>query len=125
MNQQQRQDMFDRVATHLLKQGRRASLNGTKYGTNCAYRGVNDTKCAIGCLINDEYYDKEFEGRGFNVVANAVERSLNVVLDKDDYDLLEALQVLHDKIVPNSWAERLKCIAEDQGLQFSQKENEE
>lgn len=125
MNQQQRQEVFDRVAAHLLKQGKRASLNGTKYGTNCAYRGVDGTKCAIGCLISDEYYKEEFEGKGIGAVADAVERSLGVVLDKEDQNVLDDMQFIHDNRAPASWAKRLKFVAKKYGLQFNQKASEE
>lgn len=58
-----RQDIFDKVVTHLMAQGRAATkrLKGEPLKT-CAYRGGRDTMCAMGCLIPDELYHREFEG---------------------------------------------------------------
>ena len=48
------QEVFDRVARHLLTQ-RRKSMIERSAGPVCAFRGVDGTKCAIGCLIPDQY----------------------------------------------------------------------
>lgn len=42
------QQIFDRVATHLIRQGRRSLVAGI-----CVYRGADGTRCAIGALIDD------------------------------------------------------------------------
>ncbi len=47
-----KQEIFDKVKAHLLAQGKRA-VNGDG---NCMYRGMDGTKCAVGCLIPDELY---------------------------------------------------------------------
>lgn len=52
------QEIFDKVAEHLQKQGHRA-LNEDGV---CVYRGKNGTKCAVGALIPDELYDSKIEG---------------------------------------------------------------
>lgn len=62
-------EVFDKVKTHLLTQGKRAMLPG---GYACAYRGAGGTKCAVGCLILDEAYDHRMEGAGM-VSVEAVE----------------------------------------------------
>ena len=50
------QELFDRVVTHLAKQGRRAMAR-----VACLYRTPDGLKCAIGCLIPDEKYRAEME----------------------------------------------------------------
>ena len=50
------QEIFDTVATHLFRQGHQAIDNGT-----CLYRAPNGDMCAVGVLIPDEYYEKDFE----------------------------------------------------------------
>jgi hypothetical protein len=58
------QEIFDTVATRLTAQrvqSRGRSTNPS--GTVCKYRGHDNTKCAIGCLIPDELYDPILEGR--------------------------------------------------------------
>lgn len=45
------QEIFEKVAKHLLDQGRRSTL-ATPTGDEgaCAYRGTGGAKCAVGCL---------------------------------------------------------------------------
>lgn len=51
------QQTFDKVSRHLFKQGRPSvSIGGT-----CLYRGPNNTRCAVGCLIPDELYQKKMD----------------------------------------------------------------
>ena len=59
------QQIFNKVAKHLLKQGRRA-----RDGNGCAYRGENGTKCAVGCLIPDALYDDRLEGSSVRYVGD-------------------------------------------------------
>ena len=51
------QDVFDRVATHLLTQKRRSTNQSIPL-----YRDDRGNKCAIGCLIDDEHYNPILEG---------------------------------------------------------------
>ena len=48
------QEVFDRVASHLLTQSARSLLPD---GSGCAYRGANGRMCAVGCLIADYEYE--------------------------------------------------------------------
>lgn len=57
----EKQEIFDTVATHLLKQGRRAV--NPDIPEMCHYRGAGGTKCAVGVLIPDEAYEPMMEGR--------------------------------------------------------------
>lgn len=53
------QQVFDHVVMHLAKQGKRSMR---EEGGGCAYRGKDNTSCAVGCLINDTDYKYQFEG---------------------------------------------------------------
>lgn len=53
------------VAEHLGKQ-RKQSDGQHPDGHGCCYRGDNGLMCAIGCLIPDELYDFQMEGKLFD-----------------------------------------------------------
>jgi len=55
------QQIFDKVATHLMTQGKQAHNERNE----CVYRGLGGTSCAMGCLIPDECYDQGMEDRKF------------------------------------------------------------
>lgn len=104
------QELFDTVAAHLLRQGRRAI---TADGYNCRYRTEPDEdgvvlKCAIGCLIPDELYRPGFEGCPLNV-GNISEAA---GLQQHQISLGLLLQTLHDGgASPTTWREQLTRIA--------------
>ena len=106
-------EVFDKVKAHLLTQGGRA----TRFG-RCAYRGDNGTKCAVGCLIADEHYDRDTcEGAGslHPNVQVALERSgidLGLYLPNGYplWNLLSALQRVHDLQFPECWPEALDAL---------------
>lgn len=51
------QDVFDRVAVHLVEQGQPATDDIGR----CAYRGMGGMSCAVGCLIPDARYHPDIE----------------------------------------------------------------
>lgn len=59
MNFKSKQQLFDFIGEHLIRQGKQAS--GGTFG--CAYRGKDGLKCAIGCIIPDKFYKKEMENK--------------------------------------------------------------
>jgi hypothetical protein len=96
MNQQ---EIFDKVASHLITQGVQAVRNRWVGYPSCAYRGDNGTMCAAGCLIPDEEYNPEFEGLPWMDVRPDIP-SLASLTDKD-HDLISSLQYVHDN--DSSW----------------------
>lgn len=48
------QEIFDTVSVHLLTQNEKSQESS--FYSSCLYRGPNGTKCAVGCLIKDEFY---------------------------------------------------------------------
>jgi hypothetical protein len=103
------QELFDRVASHLLRQGA-ASIDETSpldSSLRCRYRGPGGLMCAIGCLIPDDRYSALLEGKG---VFNHSVRDAAGIGD-DNLDLAECLQSIHDEGEPGVWACRLSSVA--------------
>ena len=100
------QEAFNKVVNHLLSMKQR-SVTSNKLGESCKYRGHNGSMCAIGCLINDEFYNEYFDIRGFGAdnieIRDALIASGNGIRDKNiDQDLFyKQLQCIHDR--NNSW----------------------
>ena len=71
----------------------------------------HDAKCAVGCLISDDFYKEDFEGR-------TIERSCHVwdavklsnplwKMTDASYEMLRELQSIHDNNNPDDWEYRL------------------
>jgi hypothetical protein len=87
-----------------------------------AYRGVLGTKCAIGCLISDEEYDKiienyTFEEVGYYYLAQGNSRlSSYLIEDREPLNdmrwlMLRELVKLHDEWKTKYWRAQLRRIA--------------
>jgi len=107
-----KREIFDRVKAHLLTQGERSY----KYNT-CAYRGDNDTMCAIGCLVDDISYDPLMEGETVTslYVLQKLASSLNALVGELTLcgAMLYDLQYLHDKSSPVDWPRGLDIIEQE------------
>ena len=113
------QTIFNRVAAHLLAQGR-PSLSDNE--GECAYRGEDDLRCAVGCLIDDAHYSEALEGYSVQHgdVVQAVKSSLGLQhLAPRTADLLGDLQLLHDLTPPEEWREGLKALARQYDLELT------
>lgn len=83
-----RQDIFNKVATHLAAQGKPASDEAG----HCFYR-MGGLSCAIGCLIPDDRYEPEMDkGSGLKYV----QEKMKDILDINDGFFLRELQLVHD-----------------------------
>lgn len=98
-----KQQMFDRVATHLLTQKKRAMKLGT-----CRYRGPGGTKCAIGALIPDAAYTDDLED--YTVYSPAVCDAAGI--GPQQQELARRLQQIHDTEVPRVWRRKLEEVAQ-------------
>jgi hypothetical protein len=118
------QDIFNRVKNHLLTQ--KTQSNGGNFTNSCAYRGKNNTTCAVGCLIPDELYVATIENA---TVLNSIRKNdlkydnakkLHEILTKlgliKHYKLLQDLQNIHDSYSVNNWEYALKCCANRHNL---------
>lgn len=101
------QEVFDIVYKHLLTQNEQARR------ITCRYKIEDDDKvlkCAAGCLIPDEKYSSEMEGKMWNELV-----SLNLV-PSNHFPLIQRLQVIHDTYPVDQWEKELKVVAADFGL---------
>lgn len=112
------QKVFNRVARHLLRQGRRSVLDSAVNG--CAYQGKGGLKCAVGCLIKDEFYSPSIETKRVysSYVVGALRRS-GVERKVCNSPLLEDLQILHDNVKPYRWPGALRVLARRYKLDVS------
>ncbi len=113
------QQVFDKAATHLLKQGKRSEGHGRASGadTTCLYRGPEGRMCAVGALISDEAYSPTLEGKSARSegVRAALEKS-GCPIDAPAADLYARLQRIHDMRPASEWKARLVRAARDFNL---------
>ena len=100
------QDIFDKVAEHLLTQKEKAQDSCEV----CRYRTANGAKCAVGCLIPDNNYKKTIEG----FPTQSVWKEMMVMipgLQDSHMRLLTTLQIVHDSIPVDKWKLELGNVA--------------
>lgn len=85
------QIVFNDVVKHLFKQGKQS----LSIGNLCSYRGTDNTKCAIGCLIPDELYDSSMERRSIKDLIFSINNIKNLFKDVNK-EMLYDLQQCHD-----------------------------
>ncbi|WP_323016438.1 hypothetical protein [Castellaniella sp.] len=117
------QEIFNRVLTHLRKQGRVSMKFTPGHGITCAYRGYAGSMCAVGCLISDEAYDPDFEGESVNGerVEAALKASIGRVTERQ-FDLLLRLQTAHDDYIAKGmgeWEKQMQQIANQFNLKYA------
>jgi len=101
-----RQEVFNKIYTHLLKQGRKSGVTD-----KCKYR-KGELRCAIGCLITDSAYNKILEGRG--VPCERVQTALRIsgiTLNPKTRQLLIECQSIHDTTHARTWKSQLQDLA--------------
>lgn len=112
-----RQEIYDIVKQHLLTQGVRSQKESSVFGAECAYRGDNGLKCAVGALIPDSLYKPEMEGKRASALMffnHAVAEYFGV----DNGGFLDSLQTVHDSdwIDPKHWPAELERVAREYGV---------
>lgn len=110
------QEIFDTVATHLLKQNAR-SMGGIGDGGEpyCRYRGDAGRKCAIGCLIPDEVYTTEMERNPVGALTTRFKEALPSYF-REHIALLCDLQTIHDQYEPSGWRDGLAYLGKRAGF---------
>lgn len=105
-------EMYDRIAEHLLYQGRQSVSPHDE--DLCAYRGSGGTKCAVGYIITDGEYTPALEGLvvGHAAVRAAVEASIGGSLTDQHHAVLCDMQMLHDGVPVCQWAHELETRRE-------------
>ena len=119
------QNIFDRVATHLLTQKKRAAIKRPEHTVfACRYRTQEGLSCAVGCLLSDRVAKKgdrlSATGAGGSVWDLANHGFLPKTLSDDDtLRLLSSLQIVHDGNKPSTWKTRLRKVAKEYELSDS------
>lgn len=123
-----KQEVFDTVARHLRQQNCQALAEPAPDNRppSCAYRGKNNTKCAVGCLIPDHLYDFVIEGSAISIDLSSEEADpkrrvlVDILMEAGLWEhkqLLQDLQLIHDgknhgmPVDWNHWKPRLKRMA--------------
>jgi hypothetical protein len=113
MNQQ---EIFTKVVSHLRAQNAKSNdLDG------CKYRSSTGLMCAVGCLIDDEFYSYRLEGLNLDatVVNIALTQSGINVDDTKIMKMLNALQFTHDNYPTDGWEDDFSNIAKKYNLFIS------
>lgn len=113
-----KQDVFDRCKAHLLKQNVRSQAKFDRFGdpTDCAYRGSNGRKCAIGIFIPDDYYTESCEG--LTPENGGLDHALEFdELLWEDCEFLVKLQLIHDNVLVYDWEASFDELAKKEGLE--------
>jgi len=112
--------VFEFVKQHLIHQGQKSvvefeseMIEELQSGNQCRYRGPENLKCAIGCLVDDIFYTIDMEEKDISnvVVRNIVKHSLPNW--KPNWDMLQDLQELHDEYDPEEWENKLEKLEEN------------
>ncbi len=120
-----RQEVFDKVATHMLKQDKRAmEYNSFTDSETCLYLDGDGNKCAIGCYIPDGHDGQEYRGGVQELLTQfpdlvplfGLKTNKYDCFDGNDIDFLANLQVIHDKDDPSYWRHKLREFGQRHNL---------
>lgn len=82
-----------------MKQGRQSYSKDVPTAGGCMYRSPNGDKCAIGCLIPDELYNKDIEGLSvFHDEVSDILKKIYPDATEKDLTFLSVLQDMHDDL---------------------------
>ena len=108
-----RQEIFDKVKSHLLTQNEQANSGEGGY----CYENYKGLKCAIGCLLPKEHPGLEYDHGIIKLLE--VYPDLGEFFDiSDNLDVIfmHDLQIVHDSYEPELWPELLNKVARAWGL---------
>lgn len=114
------QQVFDQVSTHLLTQMKQSSGYDRHEDFQCYYRSGEgrSLKCAAGCLIADDEYVLAMD-EPYKCSGTAWEAIIEAGHAPRTHELLiTQLQWVHDSFLPLAWAEHLKELATEFGLEY-------
>lgn len=108
------QEIFTKVVTHLRNQ------NAKSGDLTCWYRHDNGRMCAVGCLIEDEFYSYRLEGLdiGAMIVKSALDQSGVDIFNKEIFGMLLKLQKIHDIVAIEGWEYEFLKIASIYSLEI-------
>ncbi len=109
------QEVFDKVARHLLTQKRKSLVKDDSL--SCMYRSHDGLQCAAGCLIPDSIYKERMEHNTINCMLSPkherYEPSLAALLAGVSSEMLRRLQLVHDRSAVHDWFGELDRAAVD------------
>jgi len=110
------QEIFDKIVAHLRQQKARSVE-----GNVCLYRSTDGLKCAVGCLINNNAYALELEGKAVGAieVRSALLVSGIPADDENTISMLRRLQSTHDDKHPDRWELDFEYIAKRHNLTYT------
>lgn len=98
------QEIFNCVAAHLLKQGRKSAE-----GKHAVYHGKEGLKCAIGVLISAEDYNPDWDK--FPTTVSLLLRHGKPLFPHQQIRFLAELQSIHDNVKVVDWCAGLVALA--------------
>lgn len=113
------QEIFNKVAEHLLTQNESAVVYRASQLKHCVYRTKEGLKCAIGCLIPDEVYTDSIEGQAigdFRSEPEFWEAIWPGGWTQEREEFLTELQNIHDDTPTRSWPRGLRDFAKRRKL---------
>lgn len=97
----------------------RQRAGGVEGEMHCAYRGVNNTSCAVGCLIPPDFYNPQIEGKDASqIIHDFPTVAKGSGFSKRNEKLLTELQCIHDFINSADWKSELQSLARKFRLKF-------
>jgi hypothetical protein len=105
------QEVFDKVAMHLLSQNERCGTKEDDGVFQCKYR-FNGMSCAAGCLIPDEYYNELMENKNWRKLCE------DKLVPERHVGFIYRLQLIHDDedCAVEDWRDLLIDLAHQHGL---------
>lgn len=111
------QEIFDRVAMHLAKQGKKAQHKDAFGVFNCVNCTEDGLRCAVGCLVPMEFYaNGEFRIGGIEIISTLLEAEGIMANNRGTRELLVDLQLIHDNQKVSRWPQKLRGLAKRHGL---------
>lgn len=111
------QEAFDLATRHLLTQKQRSATPRPGSKDRCLYRAPDGCKCAVGALIPDDIYEPGMDD-GDSGIDDVISRFpvIKELFANVSMNLLAELQNIHDDTPPRLWAEELRHLASEYGL---------
>jgi hypothetical protein len=125
MNPLTLQEIFNKGAAHLLRQGVQSLADSGDSGSECLYRGPNGVMCGAGPFIPDAQYTEALEGIAVPVDGAALDEDQQALVrafehggiqGSQAFGLLRRIQGVHDSRMPGAWREALRILAMDYKL---------
>lgn len=109
------QEFYNISSEHLLNQ---MAVSESEDG--CLYRGPKGRMCPVGACIPDEKYLPVMEGKGVEGLIK-FNKEIKAIFHGVELGLLIRMQSIHDNLLPEHWADMMKCVAIEFGLKSTNK----